>query len=292
MAEDVLMDMVDEEDGLLINRMQLHGPANDASRALSSSLPDTSLATSERGPVVNSHSLPRMSGSMQTLALRHQVSRHQKIQHAGAINAQRTPHPPHRERLVTTVVNTHIFGDNRQAVRARNRNLALQGPDFGVFMLPEDDGFHYEIRIPFAEPFLYAVWVTPLNLVTCKILRQIPLFVDENLVKQTLISLTSSTFILCLIMDPLPAIHFMEFFRSNTFTTYFYNHHVSAIEGLVISKVVDVVLDYQNVSPEVRLASLLGTFFLGFIFRHTVRRMRTTSRTLSLGENFLMIMIY
>ena len=25
MAEDVLMDMVDEEDGLLINRMQLHG---------------------------------------------------------------------------------------------------------------------------------------------------------------------------------------------------------------------------------------------------------------------------
>ena len=83
-----------------------------------------------------------------------------------------------------------------------------------------------------------------------------------------------------------------KFFRSNTFTTYFYNHHVSAIEGLVISKVVDVVLDYQNVSPEVRLASLLGTFFLGFIFRHTVRRMRTTSRTLSLGENFLMIMIY
>ena len=54
---------------------------------------------------------------------------------------QRTPHPPHRERLVTTVVNTHIFGDNRQAVRARNRNLALQGPDFGVFMLPEDDGW-------------------------------------------------------------------------------------------------------------------------------------------------------
>ena len=81
---------------------------------------------------------------------------------------------------------------------------------FGEFQ-EGDDGLQLAIFLPYMEPFLYISWLFPLNLNAYRMLEQIPFFFEEdNLIVQTLFSVTSSSFILSLILDPLPAIHYLE----------------------------------------------------------------------------------
>ena len=85
---------------------------------------------------------------------------------------------------------------------------------------------------------------------------------------------------------------FRQFNRTYTLTSFFYNHHVAAFEGLIVSQIVNLALSYLEVAAESRLASLLTSFFLTFVVRHIQRQSGVTSRTYSLGEYFLMIVIY
>ena len=66
------------------------------------------------------------------------------------------------------------------------------------------------IRLPYIEPFLYAGWMVPLNWATLKLLRQIPVIIQENIVEEALFSLSSSCLILSLFMKPLPAVNLIE----------------------------------------------------------------------------------
>ena len=72
----------------------------------------------------------------------------------------------------------------------------------------------------------------------------------------------------------------------------FYNHHLAAFEGLILSRVTDIVLAYNKVSAEIRLGSFLSTFFLTFLGRHLNRIRQTQSLTMHMGEFFMMIMVY
>ena len=56
-----------------------------------------------------------------------------------------------------------------------------------------------------------------------------------------------------------------QFFRRHRFTAVFHDYHAAACEGLVVSKVIDAVLEYAVVPANVRLLFLLGPFFLTFI---------------------------
>jgi len=173
------------------------------------------------------------------------------------------------------------------------RNRVFQAPG-GFWMQPDDDdGTQFEIWIPYLEPFMYACWMVPLNLCTCKLLAQIPLFGDNDMLLQHMFSLNATTLILSLIMDPLPAIVFLEFNRSYSLTSHFYNHHIAALEGLAVSQVSDFIMSTFKVAPEIRLGSLLSTFFLTFTVRHLRRRNgRASSLIFDFGQYFLMIMIY
>ena len=114
----------------------------------------------------------------------------------------------HRERLSTTDANTRIFGDNREARRIRRiHEVGIQPLEF-----PEDDGgIQLAIFLPYMEPVLYFSWLFPLNHSAYRMLEQIPFFFEEDdLIIQTLLSVTSSSFILSLILDPLPAINYLE----------------------------------------------------------------------------------
>ena len=72
----------------------------------------------------------------------------------------------------------------------------------------------------------------------------------------------------------------------------FYNHHLAAYEGLIVSRVLDVAWARAQVPAELRLASLVGSFFLTFICRHFNRIQRTQSLSMHMGEYFMMIMVY
>ena len=84
----------------------------------------------------------------------------------------------------------------------------------------------------------------------------------------------------------------LQFDRTYTLTSFFYNHHIAAIEGLVVSQTANFALSYLEVAAESRLGTLLTTFFLTFMVRHMQRRSGVSSKTYSLGEYFLMIIIY
>lgn len=293
----MLMDPDDAEDIFLIERLHLQGPRPGPNRVMAGSNPDAVLHGSSSGPavasgnpVIASRSLPKMSGSMQTQFVHRQVPGPHRRPHR-TISADEVAHRVHRERLSTTDANTRIFGDNREARRIRRiHEVGIQPLEF-----PEDDGgIQLAIFLPYMEPVLYFSWLFPLNLNAYRMLEQIPFFFEEDdLIIQTLLSVTSSSFILSLVLDPLPAINYLEFFRHHSLTTQFYNHHLAAYEGLIVSHLVDSILSYKSVSAKVRLTSLLGTFFLTFISRHVQRRSRgVQSLTFEIGEYLLMIMVY
>ena len=57
---------------------------------------------------------------------------------------------------------------------------------------------------------MYAAWMVPLNVSVLKLLEQISYFEGDDAVLHQILSLSSSAFLLSMIMDPLPAIMFME----------------------------------------------------------------------------------
>ena len=57
---------------------------------------------------------------------------------------------------------------------------------------------------------MYASWLIPLNVSVIKLLTQIAYFDGDDVVFQQMLSLSSSAFFLSMIMDPLPAILFLE----------------------------------------------------------------------------------
>jgi len=282
-----------DEDIEEIERLHLPGVHHAVQSHPSKSLPDAAWNVRSPSPASSSRSFPKMSGSAQTqfLPQRPHASRHHPA-HAGLSN-DTTLHRPHRERLTRTQTDARIFGDNRQAQRYQHRAAAMQFDMWDFHAAPHnEEGHEYVIRIPYFEPFLYLGWMAPLNCFAYKILRQIPVVVEEDMVEEILFSLSSSCFIVSLFLKPLPAVHLVEFFRRHSVTTMFYNHHLAAFEGLILSRVTDVVLAYNRVSAEIRLGTFLSTFFLTFLGRHLNRIRRTQSLTMHMGEFFMMIMVY
>lgn len=282
-----------DEDLEEIERLLLPGAHRVAQGHPSKSLPDAALNATSLSLASASRSFPKMSGSVQTqfLPQKPHASRHHGAHptHSNETLLRR----PHREHLTRTETDARIFGDNRQAQRFQHRAAAMQFDMWGLHPVPlDEEGHDYVIRIPYFEPVLYLGWMVPLNWFTYKIMRQIPVVLEEDLVQEILFSLTSSCFIVSLFLKPLPAVHLIEFFRQHSLTTMFYNHHLAAFEGLIVSRVTDVVLAYQKVSAEVRLGTFFGTFFLTFVGRHLFRIRRTQSLTLHMGEFFMMIMVY
>lgn len=278
------MEIENEEDNLLIRGLHLQAPQLGRHRVASDSFPDNSLYGCSKVLVGSSRSLPKMSGSLQTqYTHRHVPSA--RLHGTLPVNA-----PQHRERLSTTNTNTLVFGDNPQGRRVRRIQRGQQAND--PFLMEEIDGRHFEILIPYLEPVMYASWLIPLNVSVIKLLTQIAYFDGDDVVFQQMLSLSSSAFFLSMIMDPLPAILFLEFDRTYTLTSFFYNHHIAAIEGLVVSQTANFALSYLEVAAESRLGTLLTTFFLTFMVRHMQRRSGVSSKTYSLGEYFLMIIIY
>jgi len=285
--DNFLMQMDHEEDDLLIESLHLQVPQHRPDRVVSGSFPDNSFFGSSKVLTCCSRSLPNMSGSLQTQFVHRHVPK-------GRLHGTLSVHVPnHRERLSATNANTLIFGDNpqgRRLQRLQRENEALV--DFDM-LEEEQDGRHYEIVIPYLEPVLYASWMVPLNVSALKLLEQMAVFETDEEVLQRMVSISCTTYFLSLFMESLPAILFMEFNRNYTLTSFFYNHHVAAFEGLLTSQAINFALGYLKVAAEIRLGSLMATFCLTYAARHVLRRRQSVSNvTWSLGQYFLLIAIY
>jgi len=257
--EDDEVDEDDEDDDLIIQGLHLRGPQLGPDRVFSNSFPDNSFYGSSKGSDGGFRSLPQLSGSLQFVS-------HPPVPKALHNEAAQIPH--HRENLATTNVNTLIFGDNLQGRRVRNN--ILDG-----FELP--DGWRdraVDFPTHCLEPFIYASWMIPLHRSTSELLEKIAFFTDDNKFRRSLIFL-SSTFLFCHLVDRRLTNLTIAFGRviqetsllQYCFRTSIYKHHVPALEGLILSNMMNSCLGLFNVRPETRLGSLLSLFFLTLVCR-------------------------
>lgn len=280
---DLELDLLDagEETTHIIGQMHLAGPRNDPNRAVSSSFPDATFYASDRDPALLRRSLPKLAGSVQVAAIRKPTP----SRHRSATTVSRDQ--PHREVLTRGVVNTRIFGDNRQAAHV------VRGMFFGMEPMAMQSRFRIRIPPPYMEPVMYASWIWPLTALAETLVRQLPWLKGNSLTKKKIwLTIPFASLAITQFLVPRMGTFSMTFGLRHSIGFSFNNYHGAALEGLTLSFMADTVLARFQCSAELRLASLLTLFYSSFVYRHVTRNPHSGHIGMFFGLYFEMLATY